>query len=783
MKTGKKFLHPLVLALAFVLCFRAFSATFTAENLEIVIGSDAVPVVKFAAREARTFLSQTFGADIPVVSAPRAGKAHLFLGASRRAEAAGVSIDGLANDGFVLLSKGNDVFVVGEDDPEVDPAVRVRKPYWGSHNYSHGTLNGVYSFLERFAGVRFYFPGELGTCIDRRKALEVPEGLTVEEPALSIRKWSEYSDGEWPEGENPLCGAHPMKALNLLRNRASTKNYNCCHGLNGFRYADRFGKTHPEYFALDRKGRRMIEGKGWARGHLCFSSGIRDEIFKDCLSYLKGEDASVRGVPSRSRKKSFGWNYNTTSRYIDLMPQDGNAACYCDRCKAQLRKDGRKYPATELVWGLLAEVAGRLKKEGYEPTFTMMSYADYADLPDCQLPPNLKVMVAKTGPWKNVIPGNIESDAVFYDSWARRLGGKTWIWTYPRRGETLNFNVPGWAPRAWGRYYKGVAPHIFGIFAQCETDRCIDNLMGYYILSKICWNPDTDVDAVMDEFFRRMFGAAAGEMKIALDTAEDKFMGKVIGKLRMTAVGPVAERPGDYQLWTDVYSASETARLVRHYDAAESKVPKESLEARRIALFRKWMLDPVVRRGGEYRSEIDLKAGVEHFKAHEKENLLGDDWWVWADGGASRDKGLTVVSGESMKVVVTEDRTSAWALANKMKKGLVMRPGEKYRLSWFMKVDLDPKRKGGGAAMGITLISPDKKWKKDLCVPKRFAYHSGKVDWIRQTAEFTVPDDAPIGTRCSVLPFVRYCVGEAWFDGLLLYSLGRDPGKSEIRGY
>lgn len=221
--------------------------------------------------------------------------------------------------------------------------------------------------------------------------------------------------------------------------------------------------------------------------------------------------------------------------------------------------------------------------------------------------------------------------------------------------------MPGWAPRAWGRYYKGVAPHIFGMFAECETDRCIDNLMGYYMMSKIGWNPDIDVDMVMDEFFLRMFGAAAAEMKAALDAAEDKFMNKVVGRLRMTGTGPVAERPGDYWLWTDMYSERETARLAGLYDAAERKVAKGSLEARRIALFRRWMLEPVVRRGGEYRREIDPKAGAARFRAMEKENLLGDDWWVSTNGGASRDKACPEARREVQAFVVREGRPRATA--------------------------------------------------------------------------------------------------------------------------
>ena len=56
--------------------------TFTAQNAEIVIPEGATPVVRFAAKEAKTFLSAAFGKDVPVVKSPSEGKASLVLGAN-----------------------------------------------------------------------------------------------------------------------------------------------------------------------------------------------------------------------------------------------------------------------------------------------------------------------------------------------------------------------------------------------------------------------------------------------------------------------------------------------------------------------------------------------------------------------------------------------------------------------------------------------------------------------------------------------------------------------------
>jgi hypothetical protein len=58
------------------------------------------------------------------------------------------------------VTNGN-VFIAGRDDPKIDPAARIRRSWWGAHKFEHATLYGVYTFLERAAGVRFYFADEL----------------------------------------------------------------------------------------------------------------------------------------------------------------------------------------------------------------------------------------------------------------------------------------------------------------------------------------------------------------------------------------------------------------------------------------------------------------------------------------------------------------------------------------------------------------------------------------------------------------------------------------------
>ena len=736
-------------------------------EVEVVVAADAPKTVTFAADELTNFLSQVLGTAVPVTHAPTAGRTPILLGEALWDDPA-TDLTALPCDGYAFAVRNGRVHIAGKDDPKKDPYHAISHPAWGGHKFDHGTLNGVYSFLERGAGVRFYFPGELGTCVERRTEIRVREGTVTDAPFQKIRSWSYHSDGAWFEGENPVRATHPQKTLNSFRLRASTRDLGCCHGLNGFRYVDRFGKTNPEYFAVDSNGGRMIEGEGWRRGHLCFSSGIREVIFQDCLAYLKGESAESRGIRGPYADKPWGkkwdWGYNTTPNYIDLMPQDGHAMCHCEKCRAAMRRDGRKFPMTEIVWGMVKEVAERLKKEGFEPILTCMSYADYADTPDFPLPDNVRVMVARQGPWSLARPNALEEDRAFYDKWTSKTGRAPWSWTYANRESCNALNipgVPGWAPQAWGRYYAGVAKHLYGTFAESETDRCLDQLLGYYLKAKVCWNPNFDWEAAIEEFYERMFGRAAAPMKRALETLERKFTHDVAGTYRMTDIGPVADRPSPHRLWREIYSAAEMDALKADFDAAAAAVPSGSIEGRRVALFRKWMYEPPRETGDAYRKDTDLDALLAWNRAHPDANLLDEARWSHPDT-----KDFVTPPCSYRMTATKKDHTQH--LFGGLKPGVTLKPGTRYRFSYCVKVDLEPTARSGGVGPMIVLSAKEPKWEKAYVFPPTMNFLSGKLPWMAQTFTFETPAEMPDDFTVSVWPRIRYGNGTAWFDEIRL---------------
>ena len=97
---------------------------------------------------------------------------------------------------------------------------------------------------------------------------------------------------------------------------------------------------------------------------------------------------------------------------------------------------------------------------------------------------------------------------------------------------------------------------------------------------------------------RLMFGDAANEMAEFFDTLERCWM-KVVAKPFDTPLGPgVCEAPTEEELHAKIYSPEVLSRLASLVSSAAAKVDAASVEARRIALFRREYLEPLRRRFG-----------------------------------------------------------------------------------------------------------------------------------------------------------------------------------------
>lgn len=655
----------LLAAIASILLAGCDDVVFKPGETDIVVEQGSCPVVVFAAKELRDHLTGAFGSDVEIVASPRAGRRAIYLGDSGFSRKAGLDVSGLKRDAFVIKVTGDAVYIAGKDDPKVDPAEQVQKGATLGQIYERATLFGVYEFLERAVGCRFYFPGELGTVVPEIRALSVPRGEIAVTPVFRLRRVYSggndpaYYDGKWFDpDENGRQG----KALNWLRQRFETETIPCCHGLNQFGYLHRFAKTKPEYFALLSNGTRSNDINMPHPGQLCLTSGIYEEVFRDALSYLRGEPASVRGVRNFAGKP--GWGVNCArGKYIDVMCQDGMQRCHCSKCKSAYDR-GPEFKgnwANTLVWSNTCALARRLTAAGVDARVTQMAYSPYGMVPDMEIPPNVDVMVAKTGPWSIVNPARMKKENEGIRAWAEKLRHPVWIWTYPGKYPGQSFpDIPQMTPKAVGEYYKSVRPWIFGTFMESESDRFLYNYLNYYVLSRVCWDAEVDIEEVLDEHYRLMFGPAADEMKFFYEKLEHKWLNDVVGNTVMTVLGPTVVKPSQTKLWGEVYSTSVIDGYRRLFDRATAKVPAGSLYAKRLSLIRREFLEPLAAGAEKFAAHATKVATLRWKVSDRPENaLVVSRQWIPGSGKASGETVLTRVLMEdgpdSLKITVDCD--------------------------------------------------------------------------------------------------------------------------------
>ena len=578
------------------------AVTLLPERMEVVVAKDAPQITALAADELTNFLSRALGRQIPRVAEPTEGRQSIILGEKSFPAVAGVDFSKEPRDTFAVKAGGECVYIAGRDSRGLSRnwIYNPKSSYTHLLGHERATLFGVYDFLERYVGVRFYFPDdELGTVVPSREKIEVPDGVRKVSPDFLLRDPYFGGDGVWP---TKSYGGAAVKTGYWMRLRLASTSIPCCHGSRELKYIERFGKTHPEYLSRKKDGTVRLDTKQFAAYQYCWSNpGFREELYQDVKAYLSGKSPSSRGLKNWGNGCKYG-------KWVDIMPEDAFTPCYCKGCQdaygGALAKNDPNY-ASELLWGVTAEIGKRLIKEGVSGNITMMAYTPYRRVPDFEIPSNVWVMVAEPGPWSLTNPSDLKKQYDEIRAWRRKIGHKVWIWTYPSKyGELMIKGVPCVGPHAWGRYYADLKDDIIGGFCECECDRAIYNFLNYYVYSRVMWDASTDIDAVLDELYLNLFGAAAPEMKEFFLELEERWTKRVVGNIVNTPLGPKTIRPDNRTLWRDIYSREVRARLDALLKAGTAKVGGNSLEGRRIALMRSEFYDRMVDGAADYEAQM-----------------------------------------------------------------------------------------------------------------------------------------------------------------------------------
>ncbi|MBQ9770792.1 MAG: DUF4838 domain-containing protein [Lentisphaeria bacterium] len=570
----------------------------------IVVPDDAGGPAKLAAEELANFLGKSLNAKIPVASKRDPKWKHaIILGDSALSRKAGIDLSKVSRDGFLMRTIGNDIYIAGVDDKNADTKKIIPKShYWGEEPMMHqrGTVFGAYDFLERFVGIRFYMPNKIGTIVPKLKKLEIPSVDIFDRPDCVVRTTTGF--GLMRIRHLPWMDTDQTSRVTgnyaLLRMRGGTRNIPNCHGLQMLGYWVRFGKTNPEYFVQNIKGKRQTGHPGF----ICLSSDITKEIIEDAKSALRGEPPQKRGIVWSNGKSFtsywFPMVYNKDG-FFNVHLMDGMQPCYCEKCK-----DHPYNP--DLVWKMTADVAKAVKASGINAWITQMGYAHYKEVPAIDLPDNVIVQLAFNGPYQWSEKEKFAEEKNLIRKWNRKLGGKNvWLWVYLDATEdpksSPSFYYPGISqncPYTIHKYFSSLKGEISGSFLELiPGTRDLGNL---YICMKVLWNNSLDINAEMEEYYRLMFGKAAPLMKSYFVEAENIWINKVRSKSFDTIFGPKPMKQPFSKIWEEYYPPQLLKKWERMFNQAEALVKNSPEQLARVKFFRKHYLDPALKYSAEY---------------------------------------------------------------------------------------------------------------------------------------------------------------------------------------
>ena len=317
-------------------------------------------------------------------------------------------------------------------------------------------------------------------------------------------------------------------------------------------------KDEPECFAL-WNGKRNVQQH-------CYTSPSTRRIFLDCMDRFwrkhEGEDI-----------------------VLNLSPIDSPVHCTCENCK----KVGD--PST-LFFTLANDLIAETEKRHPGRLYDTYAYSFYLNPPACRIHPNLMVTYCQYDRCYKHLLGdtNCAQNAKSLKAvraWTEKLGHTPDIYGY--HYATFSWNVPlllpiwdvcqdeiRWCRDGGIRFYK---TEFYGEnLASARVNR-----FSSYAFTKLFWNPDLDMDALMTDYTDRVFGKAGPEMKAYWQLLAKSWMAS------KRCLWNYENRPTGHA--SDLLTRDVRAKAARLFDAARAKLPEGTRERREVEKEFRYLVD------------------------------------------------------------------------------------------------------------------------------------------------------------------------------------------------
>ena len=533
-----------------VICAAVFSSSGdtlldpdTVRQWDIVVADTATEAEQYAAREFRSLFAEASGVELPLRNAPRETSGHVFIGPDVVKDAPG----DLGGEDLHLHIAPDRIDITG--------------------GRPRGTLYGVYEFFEKHLGVRFLTHDHTHVP-PLRPGLRIPVGRYTYRPPLTFR------DAYYKENR-----VHPEFAV---RKRVNTVAADA--GLGGMCRqrlishtflnqlpTSKYGKDHPEYFAL-HEGKRLnrVAHDGFGSEPCLTNPQVLDIVTDHVL-------AEIAAHPGR---KNFSVSQNDNDKY-----------CQCATCGAIDEREGT--PMGSLLT-FVNGVAERVEARHPDVMIGTLAYW-YTRKPPKTLRPRRNVQVQLCSIECCTVhpiddpqcPKNV-AFARDLAAW-KELTDQIWIWNY--NVNFRQFDLPHPNLRVIGPNVRlFVRSHARGIFMQADVHSVSGEMsdLRNYMIAGLLWHPSRSGEALREEFLDLHYRSAAPAVRAYLEVIYDNAEAK--------GVHPACF-PNATEVGLDPSIAAQGLDLFRHaMSLADDDVVRGRVERASICAYRGMLEGGVTRR-------------------------------------------------------------------------------------------------------------------------------------------------------------------------------------------
>ncbi|OHB56924.1 MAG: hypothetical protein A2Y12_19615 [Planctomycetes bacterium GWF2_42_9] len=425
----------------------------------IVVAEESIKALSSDVQLLTQSIKKSTGATIPVGTiSENTNNVQIHIGYTDYARTLNNNIENLDSDGFgIFFPASNKIVILAKSD-------------WGLRY-------GIYEFIERYVGVRWLFPGELGEYIPINENIYIQKQPIIEEPAFLSRQLSSPELSQIKE-DNQIR----EWAKRLRMHLRIEFHHNLCNLFPPSKYYN----SHPDWYP-------PIDGK-----KICPLDGgpVSGDTWQPIFDAPGFQEESVKII-----KQFFADNPGESSISIGI----NDTECF-GKPSSKLNSLGLP-DLSDYYYGWATEVASKVLESYPDKLFGCLAYFNVADPPQkIKMNPNIvPFLTFDRMAWLD--KNTAKKDMKRTTEWSKVAAQIGW---YDYIYGDMFYKIPRIYWHLQADYLRfGYANGVRSLYAEAYPMPEWTEGPKLYLYLKLLWNPKLDIDKTLDEWYTCAVGSDA----------------------------------------------------------------------------------------------------------------------------------------------------------------------------------------------------------------------------------------------------------------------------------